>query len=151
MDRLDAMAIQTVADMVRDAVGDESHIPKVFRGLLVTRGDLIPWVSRRLTAVAVSAPWFLPAVDPDSWVSTEAALLAMASRGRSAPDLLGKTKYATELATLDDRGTPKVGLDALRGIYLLGLTARGSKTGVKSAHLKLMAEHIRGLLNRPGF
>lgn len=145
MDRLDAMAIHTVADMVRINVGDESHLPKVFRGLLVTREDLIPWVSQRLTAVAVSAPWFLPAVDPDSWVSTEAALQAMASGGQSAPDLLGKTKYATELATLDDRGTPKVGLDALRGIYLLGLTARGSKTGVKSAHLKLMAVHIRGL------
>ena len=112
---------------------------------MVARTDLIPWVSKRLSAVSSEAPWFLPAVDPEGWVLAEAALISMAGRPLALPSFKGKTRHVTELATLADGGAPKVGLDALRAVYLLGLTARHNSKVLKTAHLRLLAKHIRGL------
>lgn len=141
----DALAIDAVADSVRDAVGGGNQLPTVFRRLLVARMDLVPWASKRLCAVSSTAPWFLPAIDPEGWVVSEAALVSMAGRPLTFPNFTGKTKNVAELATLSDGGVGKVGLDPLRGVYLLGLTARRSSKVLKTVHLKVLAEHIRGL------
>lgn len=107
--------------------------------------DLVPWASKRLCAVSSTTPWFLPAIDPEGWVVSEAALVSMAGRPLTFPNFTGKTKNVAELATLSDGGVGKVGLDPLRGVYLLGLTARRSSKVLKTVHLKVLAEHIRGL------